>query len=43
MIRYYDIFRCGKWVDQTTDINKAVELCFVHGYEIKVMEIPKGL
>lgn len=43
MIRYFDIFRSGKWVDQTTDINKAVEWCFMHGCEIKLMEIPRGL
>lgn len=38
-IRYFDIFRNGKWQDQTTDIYKAVECCFVKGCEIKLMEI----
>lgn len=39
MIRYFDIFRGGKWLTQTTDINKAVEYCFIMGCEIKVLEI----
>lgn len=42
MIRYFDLFRGGKWVDQTTDLSKAVEWCFARGCEVKVMEIPRG-
>lgn len=41
MIRYYDLFRGGKWVEQTTDLCKAVEWCFTRGCEVKVMDIPR--